>query len=230
MNHSLRRDNPADIGDLYEMLLVEYATGVLDSTLSLLMASHLTLSAAARRHVAAYERLGGALIAECCEPVAMASDCLKAVMARLDECAGDEPCAPGKAAHDFGCGLPQPLQQYMTDHACHEKKWRRVRRSVSVMNVPLPGKTARRAMLVQAGPGAPLPRHRLSAREYALVLQGALRDYQHGAYQTGDLLVIETSTSQRPVADAAEGCVCLVIADGPDAAPGWLGGLFPFRW
>jgi putative transcriptional regulator len=218
------------VAEIYDMLLMEYASGALDDPLCLLVASHLTLSPAARRHLALYETVGGALISECCEPVAMAEQSLRIVLGKLDSCADDAPCTMENILHDAGLNLPQPLQRHMKAQACHTKKWRRARKGVLVMPIPLPPcRVAHRALLVRAVAGAALPRPRHIAREYTLVLQGCLRR-QHDYFEPGDLFVAESETMPRPVVDSHEDSVCLVVAEAPPRRPGWLEQLFPHRY
>ncbi len=194
------RPDPA--AEIYEMLMMEYASGVLDNPLCLLMASHLTLSAAARRHLAVYESVGGALIAECCQPVPMAEQSLTIVLGKLESCGEDSPCTAENIMRDAGIDLPQPLQHHMKAQACHTKKWLRAGRGVMVMPIPLsPCRIAHHALLVRAISGAAIPRPRHIAREYTLVLQGCLRR-QHDYFEPGDMFVVESETMPRPVVDS----------------------------
>ena len=96
---------------LYDILVMDYACGALDESLSLLMAAHLTLSPEARRRMAMLDCLGGALMDECCEPVAMLEHSLQSVLGRLDSCAPAQPCGRdgGRAFHGFAAPLPHPL-------------------------------------------------------------------------------------------------------------------------
>jgi putative transcriptional regulator len=228
MNDVAQKAGPA--AEVYEMLMMEYASGALDEPLCLLVASHLTLSPAARRQVALYETLGGALIAECCEPVAMETHSLTAVLGKLGECGDDAPCAMENLFCDAGIPLPQPLQRHMKAQACHTKKWNRARGGVRVMPIPLPACRVRhQALLFRAAPGAIIPRLRFIVREYVLVLRGTLRT-PHGVYGPGDLFVIESEIAPRPVADSHEEAVCLVVAESVQRGGGWIAHFFPFRY
>ena len=199
-------------GDYYDVLLMDYAAGGLNETLSLLVASHLTLSATARRHVALYEQLGGAMLAEACAPVAMLEGSLHAVLAQL-ESAREPPSVAEQILHDFGCCLPKPLHRHLQAQSCQEKKWRRAGRNVQWLDVPVACHHTR-AQLVRAGGGIALPRN--GQRFYTLILEGALRD-RHGVYQAGELLIIESG--QQP--QAAPECVCLVMVDDGAKPHGW---------
>ena len=67
--------------DLYHALLMEYANGCLDEGQSLIIAAHVALSPSARKTVAQYESVGGAMLDDCCGKVAMTKDALALVLA-----------------------------------------------------------------------------------------------------------------------------------------------------
>jgi putative transcriptional regulator len=67
-----------------DALLLAYAAGGLDTAMSLILATHLSFCAGCRQLVVGQEQIGGALL-EDIAPVAMESDALRRVMARLDE-------------------------------------------------------------------------------------------------------------------------------------------------
>ncbi|HTK83534.1 MAG TPA: cupin domain-containing protein [Patescibacteria group bacterium] len=223
------KDPHAQLGELYDLMLMEYASGALDDALSLLVASHLTLSAVARQRVAFFESLGGALMDECCEPVSMAENALNAVLGKLESCGAESPCTAMDIMREAGIHLPQPLQQHMKARACNTGKWHRAPGHVRVMPIPLaPCKMHYRALLMKARPGAALPRMRHISREYCVVLQGNLRRREE-YYHAGDLFVIESESAPRPVVDAGAEGVCLVVSDAPARRrASWFDQFFPF--
>ena len=208
---------------LYDILVMDYACGALDESLSLLMAAHLTLSPEARRHMAMLDCLGGALMDECCEPVAMREHSLEAVLDRLDSCAAAQPCGRdgGRAFHGFAAPLPHPLCEHL--RAQTAPRWRQAWPGLRIMPVA-PPQQRQRAFLLDAKPGAKIPRHRHEAAEFTLVLQGGYHD-EHGIYRAGDVVIMEEGTTHAPVADARRGCAALVVGPGWSGIPSWLAAL-----
>jgi putative transcriptional regulator len=201
---------------LYHTLLLEYACGALDDNLSLLMATHLTLSPAARRSVSFYECLGGALIEEGCAPVSMNKASLKTVLDQLGCPDAAARCNPAQKyiAPPGGIPLPQPLCRFLKQ----ESKWRRIYPGIEVMLFPAAA-CSHEVRLYRFGPGRKAPRHRHNGMELTLILDGSLHD-EAGSYGRGDLLVIEPEASHSPRACKDEGCLCLVATPGHT---GWLG-------
>ena len=82
--------------------------------------------------------------------------------------------------------------------------------------------------LLRVAPGAALPHHTHVGSELALVLQGGFGDV-NGHYLRGDVSEADSAVDHRPVADADEDCLCLIVTDAPLRLTGWLGRLMnPF--
>ncbi len=215
--------------DLYEALMMEYATGALDQSLSMVVASHLTLSTRGRRTVALCESIGGAFVAESCEPVAMSERSLQIVMGRLDS--GAEESRPAARSYEsaYKCywgdtHLPQPLHHHMESEGKGKARWNWIFPGVAAKKIS--GQDRLRAepmsvFLVDAKPGARLPTHRHGSREITLVLRGTFSD-ENGFYGPGDLLIMDGNTRHTPVADKGVGCACIVATGDPIGLSDWL--------
>ena len=66
--------------------------------------------------------------------------------------------------------------------------------------------------LIKMDPGASVPLHSHSGREYILVLSGSFSD-QYGKYAKGDLQINDQKIKHTPTACKDEGCICLTITE-----------------
>ncbi len=200
-----------ELSDFYELLLMDYAAGTLLEAEALAVASHIALSRRASRIVREYEALGGALMGECCAPVALREDSLAAVLAKLDT--PHDPhraCRKRHVAKFENIPIPDPLYNYVEDIS--KPKWRRFS-SVEFFDVPL-SCCKTRARLVKVPPGAHIPAHGHRGIEITLVLQGAFSD-EMGQYEEGDMIVLNDTIIHTPKANEGEGCVYLMATSSP---------------
>lgn len=218
--------------DLYNTLMMEYATGVLDELHSLMVASHLTLSPQARRHIALCEQLGGMMMEQQCRPVAMKTASLQNVLDQLDDKIADdhhtkrETVEQHKTLKDMP--IPQPICRYVSVHVTRRKpRWRRVYPGIRTMKVSYKNGEPYNAQLAQIKPGARIPPHRHNKTEMTLVLQGALID-EHGTHKRGDLVIMDAGTAHHPKACPEQGCLCFVVYDAPLDYIGKMGALLNF--
>jgi putative transcriptional regulator len=210
-----------------DLLLMEYASGTLDQAFSLVMASFVTMSPAARRHVERCEALGGMLMQHLCDPVSMNEQSLEAVLRRLDGCGAEtNPCpdaAPAQALPEAE-RLPAPLRRHMQEQKTCRRKWKTVLPGLAVIDLPTPG-CRHRALLAKAAPGTRVPPHRHLGMEISLVLQGGFSD-EHGSYRAGDLVLYEAGICHSPVAHPEEGCLALVASAAPIRFTGFFFRIF----
>jgi len=207
-----------------EILLMEYAAGVLDEARALLAASYVTICPEARRYTRECESFGGALM-EDCNPVSMHGASLKTVLGRLDECGQDNPCAdksPGLCGQQQ---VPRPIAAHLK--TCGKPaRWHMI--APGLRYCPLPVQNANHAaMLVRLSPGVKAPRHRHDSEEMTLVLEGGYED-EFGRYQRGDLVIVEAGTIHAPVADRTQGCTCIIVHEKPPRFTGGIYAVFNF--
>lgn len=208
-------DNQADNKTSYETLLMEYACGVLCDELSLAVSAHLSLAPEARRMVAMYERLGGTLMQQECEPVALCADALRAVMDRLDCPRTAAACNPPRAEYSPPPGfddMPPALCRFLAQRGHAHVRWRSIYPGIRAIGLSA-GRGGPYSALIRMAPGRRAPGHRHHGRELTLVLDGALRDGD-GVYTRGTLLVLEGG-DHAPAADKDCGCVCLIVSEAP---------------
>lgn len=224
------------IGDAF---LMDYAAGTCTEAVALAVASHLTLCPQARRRLAAFEGMGGALLDDL-EPVAMADGALDAVMDRLDmddaaaagaaaqaddgecvcgcggECGGSG--EPPKAKAALGRPLPAPLAARLPADV-NDLPWRPVMRGLEEFDIDVAGAKAK---LLRIKGGMTMPQHTHSGTEMTLVLSGGFSD-ERGHFLRGDIAVTDRDVDHRPVADEGEDCICLTVTDAPLRLTGPIG-------
>lgn len=189
-----------------ESLVAQYAAGELGHGMSVLMASFLTLSPAARMQLEALQELNGVLLDEV-EPADMSASALDALMARLDEA---EPAEPA-VAPQINADLPAPLREVL-DASIEDEKWRFAYPGVRQVKLPV-GDRGETVKLLKIKPGRASPRHTHSGIEATLVLRGAFRDGNR-LYQRGELALADQHIQHRPRAEGDTDCICLAVTDG----------------
>lgn len=194
---------------LADELLLDYAAGVCDEAVSLLIASHLTLCPSCRTRAEHLDAVGGEMMAAL-QPQAMADDALERLLGRLDEPEAPAPARPAANANASAV-LPRVLQDYVGGSA-DQIPWKPLGLGVDHCELSVEGRS--RAVLLRVPPGRAVPQHTHEGNEYVLVLQGGFSD-QCGHFGRGDVESADGSVDHRPVADPGEVCICLAVLDGP---------------
>jgi putative transcriptional regulator len=189
-----------------ESLVAQYASGDLGYGMSILMASFITLSPAARDQFHALEQLNGVLLDEA-EESDVKEDTLDALMARLDE---PEPVEEVTAS-EMNQDLPAALRDLL-DGSVEEADWRFAYPGVKQLKLPV-GDDGESVKLLKIKPGKAAPRHTHKGIEATLVLRGAFRDGNR-LYERGQLALADQHIQHRPRAEGIEDCICLAVTDG----------------
>jgi putative transcriptional regulator len=187
----------ADQSDLYDAMMLDYATGALAASAALVVSAHLRVRPAALAVVRSFDRIGGALF-EVDAPMADMRADAASVLARAAS-TGEEP-------HPGAANAARPSQLLDNPEA---GSWRFV----------LPGMMERRidgvkdAGLIRLKAGRTVPEHDHDGLEVTLVLKGAFAD-EYGDYGRGDLVIRDASTRHRPRVPQDEDCICLAATIG----------------
>ena len=189
-----------------ESLVAQYAAGDLGYGMSVLMASYITLSPAARDQYRALEQLNGVLLDEA-EQSDVKADALDAIMARLDEPEPEEQNVSVQENQD----LPAALRELL-DVAVEDADWRFAYPGVKQVKLPF-GDNGETVKLLKIKPGKAAPRHTHKGIEATLVLRGAFRDGNR-LYERGQLALADQHIQHRPRAEGIEDCICLAVTDG----------------
>ncbi|MBB4211214.1 ChrR-like anti-ECFsigma factor [Rhodothalassium salexigens DSM 2132] len=211
-----------------DALMLDYVSGSLAEPVALAVATHLSLSDRARSAYTETMTLGGGLLCAL-DDESLSDDALDDVLARLDdEDFGDETAGAEMPGMDAG-GLddaalalvPEPLRPYIKG-SLDGLDWKRRGNGVTEARIDLPGSDVFRVSLLKVDPGRAMPQHSHRGREYTVVLQGGYRDGDIDL-DAGDFCEADGGDIHQPVADAKEGCLCLIVLDAPVRLTGALG-------
>lgn len=194
------------IEETYHALLMDYASGSLDEAHALVVAAHMALSPSARRIVAQYESIGGAMLHDCCPPVAMKADALKCVMAKLETAVAPPSPCKGKPKLDMSNyhEVPGCLEHYMT-----QTVWQSRADGFETLHIrtTCAGSTAE---MVRVKPGTPIAPKSRKQVELTLLIKGSARgDDRH--YQRGDLIIVGEEGTPSLLTNDADGAVFFVV-------------------
>jgi putative transcriptional regulator len=188
-----------------EATLIAYAAGQLDEPAALVVATHLALCPHCTRQVRLAEAVGGALLEELPE-AEMAPDALAGLLARLDE-----PAPPPTAAPPPPAAADLPPLPALRRHRIGN--WRWVAPGVHQIVVIPPGPRHGGLRLLRVAAGTALPEHGHEGAEVTCVLRGAFQDGGE-VFGAGDFDERGQADEHAPVADAREGCICLIATEG----------------
>lgn len=201
--------------------LLDYACGAQSEAEALATATHLHFCRLCRDRVEALEAVGGAMM-DTLEPAAIGDDALDDVLARITGNVRINPPArhDGVADPETAKIVPFPLRRYVGG-SLSGLRWKRWGRQLEEAQLPLadPG---HRVSLLRIGGMVTAPAHGHRGTETTVVLAGGFHD---GAarFGPGDMQVMDAGSDlHAPTADP-EGCVCLVVLDGPIQLGGMLG-------
>lgn len=226
---------------LSEELLLDYAAGVTDEAVGVLIATHLTLCPACRARADQLDALGGVMM-DRLTPAPLADDAFDRLMARLEaDMPGDDVSlrhdmrAPkgGRGEWDGDGGdvtapdlsddvLPRVLQRYVGARVA-DIDWTPIGLGVRRFDLPITGRS--RATMLYVPAGRAVPQHTHEGNEYVLVLQGAFTDCC-GRFGRGNVGISDSDLDHRPVAEAGLDCICLAVTDGPLRLTGVIGRAF----
>lgn len=215
-----------------EALLFDYATGRTSEAEGLIVATHLTLCPECRHKVAEFEAIGGAIVDDI-TPVAMADNAFAAVLSEIGSDAAVNrataiPTAATPVSRDAvpvggSSMLPRPILTYLDNP--RTLTWNSVVRGLEEVSLPIDCATVK---LLRIRAGMAMPQHTHGGTEMTMVLAGGFTD-ETGHYQRGDVAATDAAVDHRPVADAGEDCVCLIVTDAPLRLTGPIGRLLnPF--
>ncbi|MGH6880412.1 ChrR family anti-sigma-E factor [Hypericibacter sp.] len=202
-----------------EELLLAYASGSLPEPQALLVATHMALCPSCRLAVEAYEALGGSLL-EALNPEPLSVTSRQQLLGRLPRGATlSAPPALRPPSPSTRPALPEPLRGYIGG-SLDKVAWRRQGSAHEARLLPNPAGFV--TQLLQTRAGGSIPRHTHEGTELTLVLAGGFSD-EVGRYLAGDVAMTDGSITHRPVADADEDCLCLIVRDAPLRFTGAVG-------
>ena len=216
--------------DGYHSLLLAYAAGILDEAQDMIVSAHIGLSRRGRDYVRSYESLGGCMIEDYCEPVAMSESALDHVLACIDKAEEvQQPCPPKPSECDFfeeiAAFMPPPMRAQIQS-LCSGQRWSHLMPGIDIFDLPLTCKQSH-ARLMRVKPSGRTPHHGHKGVEITLVLDGAYAD-ESGEYTRGDLIVADEHFEHKPSACPDRGCTCMIVTTAPVRLTGLAKLLNPF--
>jgi putative transcriptional regulator len=199
-----------------ELMLAVFAAGTLDHGQHVAIATHLVSCPQCRNFMRSMEHVGGAVLTSL-PPVAMASDALAKVEARLNESVC--PVATGTTTMVSETeipGLPKFVRGYRFGN------WNWVAPSIHMRPIVLPHGSDTRVFLLRSGPGTKMLQHTHTGIEMTCVLSGAFR--QDGdRYSAGDFDLGDETVDHQPIVEPGQDCICLVAMQGELRLNGVIG-------
>lgn len=193
--------------------LMSCSAGSMPEAFAAVMASHISVCPECRKELALMEDIGVALF-KSIKPASVTREAPLAVARRAEADVIDQPghhhATEGFQQPTAG-GVPAPLVP-MVGADLDNIPWKRL--APGVMHYPLelsPGVKGQ-LRLIKVAPGVALPEHDHGGSELTLVLRGSYRD-ETGNYSAGDVADMAPGKEHSPVADANEGCVCLIASE-----------------
>jgi putative transcriptional regulator len=185
--------------------LMSCSAGSMPEAFAAVMASHIAMCPTCRGDLAVMEQIGTVLFDEIAStPVSrpIALDARRDVGPRR----GDE-----KQLRSGG-SIPQPLVKAL-GNSLDQVSWTHIGPGIWQHRIALSRRGRGSLRLIKVDPGRSLPEHGHSGSELTLVLRGAFRD-ESGSYNVGDVADMGQDVEHAPIADADQGCICLVATEG----------------
>ena len=199
---------------LTDALLMGYSAGALPEAMNLMVATHLSLCDTCRAHLESFDALGGCVLEDSTDAVAMEAGALNATLARI----ADGADAPERQIRVSDGVFPAPLQDYVGGDL-DSVRWRPIGMGVKQAILPTSGSASARLLFIPAG--AAVPDHGHRGMELTMVLQGAFSD-EVDRFARGDVEVADEDLEHTPVADISEDCICLAVTDAPLRFKSWI--------
>jgi putative transcriptional regulator len=183
--------------------LMSCSAGSMPEAFAAVMASHIAMCPGCRKELSMMEQIGAVLL-EAMTPTAIACEAEVTSMRDLQERDELQPRSDGD--------VPAPLVRTLGT-SLDRVPWKRAGRGIWQHRIALSHEGSSTLRLIKVAAGLSLPEHGHRGSELTLVLRGAFRDAR-ARYATGDVADVDEDIEHGPIADAEQGCICLVATDG----------------
>jgi putative transcriptional regulator len=187
--------------------LMSCSAGSMPEAFAAVMATHMTMCPDCQHDLSIMESIGTALF-EQLSGTAIAHPAPVAAIRSLE--ADVEPAPESRAAASGD--MPATLVAAVGP-SLDTVPWKRLSIGVWQHRIPLSKGATGNLRLIKVAPGQALPEHSHRGSELTLVLRGSYTDTT-GRYAVGDVADLDDSVVHSPVADAVEGCICLIATQG----------------
>ncbi len=187
--------------------LMSCSAGSMPEAFAAVMAAHMDVCPQCREELALMENIGVVLFKNM-SPSPMTREA-PVMAARRAEADGD--AAVARSSKISAGDIPAPLRSIAGDYL-DDIAWKRLAPGLMHYQFPLSKTAIGDLRLIKVAPGMALPEHGHGGSELTLILRGAYSD-KTGRYGVGDLADLDDNIEHQPIADAVEGCICLVASD-----------------
>ena len=187
--------------------LMSCSAGSMPEAFAAVMAAHMDVCPQCRDELALMENIGVVLFKNM-SPSPMTREA-PVMAARRAEADGD--AAVARSSKISAGDIPAPLRSIAGDYLDYIA-WKRLAPGLMHYQFPLSKTAIGDLRLIKVAPGTALPEHGHGGSELTLILRGAYSD-KTGRYGVGDLADLDDNIEHQPIADAVEGCICLVASD-----------------
>jgi putative transcriptional regulator len=187
--------------------LMSCSAGSMPEAFAAVMATHMTMCPQCQADLAIMEHIGTALFDQLAPSPVEASapvGALRSLEAEVEL----PPKAEAAASSDVPATLVAAVGTQLDNVS-----WTRVAPGVWQHRIDLSAGARGELRLIKVAPGQALPEHSHNGSEMTLVLRGSYSDIT-GVYNVGDVADLDEDVTHKPVADALEGCICLIATLG----------------
>lgn len=186
--------------------LMSCSAGSMPEAFAAVMAAHIDVCPQCREELAVMEDIGVALFKNM-SPAPMTREAPVMAVRRAEA----DPEGAVRAKSVCAGDMPQPLRSVAGDYL-DDIAWKRLAPGLMHYQFPLSKPSIGDLRLIKVAPGMALPEHGHGGSELTLVVRGSYSD-KTGRYGVGDLADLDDSIEHQPIADAIEGCICLIASD-----------------
>jgi len=207
---------------LSDTTLGAFTAGTLIESISLVVASHISLCPDCRKRRDQLENIGGLQLLHA-EPEGMSADALQKVMIKLGK--QDQPLAShstndsipslfeGPTSPVGKPDIPQPLRAYVPDRL-EDVEWKSMAPGIKYFAISGLETSGGTLSLLKIAPGVNIPEHGHQGIELTQVLKGSFSD-EIGRFGVGDIADLDSDIEHQPIADTNEACICLIATEAP---------------
>jgi len=207
---------------LSDTTLGAFTAGTLIESISLVVASHISICPDCRIRRDHLEDIGGVQLQNA-EPESMSSDALQKAMIKL----GKQELPPeshpanvscpsfsnGPALQKGNSEIPRPLLAYVPDRL-NDIEWKTMAPGIKCFTITGLKSGDGTLSLLKISPGVNIPEHGHQGIELTQVLKGSFSD-EIGRFNVGDIADLDSGIEHQPIADTDEACICLIATEAP---------------
>lgn len=218
-----------------DSLLVEFATGTLDTAQAIAINAHLHFCTKCQQNIQKMEQTGGVIL-NTIEPQALSEDSFDKLLLAIDDIPDnltqEQPISSSEktkevtknksklaseTARVYG-QLPNIVAKMISNQA---PRWRHINSSLKTGHL-IAGQNIHQVSLQKISAGGVAPEHDHCGTEMTVVLKGSFSD-KDGIYQEGDFILKGPGDVHQPISARNQDCLCLSVESAPVKLTGLLG-------